>query len=53
MIKNIKCEDSDYFFIFVFYYEKKKIILGCFLKINVIGNKCLEFNIKILNKIFF
>lgn len=44
MIKNIKCKVADYFFIFVFDFKKKKIILGCFLKIDVIGKKCLEYN---------
>lgn len=50
MTKNIKCEDSDHFPTFALHYEKKKTILGCFPKINVTGNKCLEFNIKQLNK---
>lgn len=52
MTKNLKCEDSDHFPTFALHPVKKKTILGCFPKIDVIGKKCLEYNFNQLNKTF-
>lgn len=52
MTKNIKCKAADHFPTFALDPKKKKTILGCFPKIDVIGKKCLEYNFNQLNKTF-